>query len=209
MQLVIDFETANRSAASACSVGFVVLEDFKIIHQAEHKIRPPSSEFLFSYIHGITWEQVCTAPTFDQVWQEHLEPWHQKVDTLVGHNIAFDDKVLRMSGAHYGIDVPRIPTECTVKFARYKLGIKPGNLAHVSQTLEIPLVHHHALSDAWASAMIYIHTLTGTKPWLAQTPPTKRPLDDDQFLKLNSAKSAAKLKDLLNQKNSSHSKGSP
>lgn len=163
--LVIDFETANPSPTSACSIGLVVLQDFKIVHEAMYLIKPPTSVFNFTHIHGLTWDKVKNAQTFAEVWESGIKPWYQKSKLLVAHNVGFDQRVLHSSGMHYGIKIPKMKTECTVKISRYQLGIKPGNLANVSQTLEIELNHHEALSDARASAFIYIYSKTGEKPW--------------------------------------------
>ena len=169
--LVIDFETANLQANSACSLGLVAIENNKIIAKERYLIRTPSPLFLFTHIHGITWEKVKNAPTFETLWKSNLETWFQKASLLVAHNIGFDERVLRACGRHYGIEIPRLKTECTVKLSRYQLAIKPANLANVSQTLGIELNHHEALSDALASAYIYLHVKTGEKPWLESTTP--------------------------------------
>jgi DNA polymerase-3 subunit epsilon len=198
--IVIDFETANPSPTSACSVGFVVLQDFKIIHESVHLIRTPTESFFFTHIHGLTWKDVKNAPTFDEVWENSMKPWFENSSLMVAHNIGFDDRVLRASAGHYGITVPRIKTECTVKLARYKLGIRPAKLSNVAEILGIPLNHHEALSDARASAMIYIHTLTGTKPWEDSNASNAKSEDFeglDRILKLNSPASAEKLRQLL------------
>ena len=199
-----------------------MLKDYKIVHEAMFLIRPPTSTFLFTHIHGLTWDSVKDAQTFDQVWETGIEPWYSKSKKLIAHNVSFDQRVLHSSGAHYGIKIPRMKTECTVKLSRYHLGIKPGNLANVSKTLEIKLNHHEALSDARASAFIYIHAKTGEKPWLGRprgeqldldfsTPPPEKPrtpspletLDPEKAFQLNSPKSAALLKELLSKKTKS------
>jgi DNA polymerase-3 subunit epsilon len=162
--LVIDFETANPSPTSACSVGWVIIENDKIIHEESHLIRPPTESFFFTHIHGISWARVRHEPAFDLIWNR-LEPWFARSSLMVAHNVSFDERVLRSSAKHYGITIPRIKTECTVKLARYRLGISPAKLSHVAQTLGIPLNHHEALSDARASAMIYLHSRTGQRPW--------------------------------------------
>ena len=220
--IVIDFETANNSPTSACSIGMVVLEEYRIIHEAVFLIKPPTDEFLHTAIHGITWEQVKREKRFDEVWRTGIKPWYDKSKLLVAHNVGFDQKVLHSTAMHYNIKIPRRKTECTVKLSRYQLGIQPANLANVSQTLGIKLNHHEALSDARASAMIYIFAKTGEKPWVEPKPDnqiefefetevaskeTVRPpletLDLDRALKLNSEKSAALLKDLLSKKSKS------
>ncbi len=197
LTLVIDFETANPSPASACSVGFVVLgEDHEVVHEDVALIKTPTESFFFTHIHGIRYQDVKNAPTFDQVYTDRILPWLEKSKLLVAHNIGFDDRVLRASAAHYGIKVPKIKTECTVKLSRYKLGIKPANLSNVSRTLGIPLNHHEALSDARASAMIYVHVETGKRPWESEKP-SQAKARGKAVSTLNSEKSAARLRELL------------
>ena len=164
--LVIDFETANLSPTSACALGLVVIENHSIIHSERFLIRPPNELFVFTHIHGLTWKDVKNAPHFGEIWEQKLAPWFEKANLLVAHNIGFDHRVLKASAKHYGHDVPRINTDCTVKLSRYQLAISPANLANVSNLLGITLNHHEALSDAMASAYIYIYAKTGTKPWL-------------------------------------------
>ena len=166
LTLVIDFETANQAPTSACSLGLVVLEKDRILYRERFLIRPPTSTFLFTSIHGLTWEDVKDAPNFGLVWKNSLEKWFEKCSLLVAHNVGFDHRVLKASAAFYGIKVPAFKTECTVKMSRYQLGISPANLKNVSNTLGIELNHHEALSDALASAYIYLHVRTGKKPWL-------------------------------------------
>jgi DNA polymerase-3 subunit epsilon len=188
--LVLDFETANTSPASACSIGIVVLEEYKVVHEAVFLIRPPTPVFMFTHVHGLTWEDVKHARTFAEIWESEISKWYEEAKHLVAHNVGFDERVLRSTLRHYGIEIPKIKTECTVKLARYKLGISPANLKNVSDTLGIELNNHEALSDARASAMVYIHVKTGAKPW------EKAP-KGETISSLNSEKSAALLKKLL------------
>ena len=55
--VAIDFETANNSRASACSVGLVTVADSQIISEEVFLIQPPTRQFLFTDIHGLTWNQ--------------------------------------------------------------------------------------------------------------------------------------------------------
>ena len=178
--LVIDFETANTSATSACSLGLVVLKDYQIIHRECFFIRPPTSIFLFTHIHGLTWSDVKSAKTFQEVWNEKLQPWFSQAKKIVAHNIAFDLRVLTQTAQHYGFEIPDLKRECTVKLSRDKLSIYPSNLKNVSNTLGIELNHHEAMSDALASAYIYIHAKTGEKPWIKPVTPEQLSLFDLQ-----------------------------
>ncbi|WP_339716985.1 exonuclease domain-containing protein, partial [uncultured Sneathiella sp.] len=89
--LAIDFETANNAADSACAIGLVRVENGKIVREKALLIRPPSPEFYFTHIHGLTWEDVAKAPDFGALWPE-IEPWLQGVDFLAAHNSGFDSR---------------------------------------------------------------------------------------------------------------------
>ena len=172
--LVIDFETATTSATSACAIGAILIENDEIIQQYFSLIKPPSKTFQFTYIHGITWEQVKDAPTFKEMWEKDFGKLYESVDLVVAHNIGFDSRVLKATAEHHSITLPEKPTECTVKIARNQLEIKPAKLDNVCKTLKIPLQHHQALSDSLASAYIYLHAKTGEKPWLTGKPPERQ-----------------------------------
>ncbi len=156
--LVFDFETANSKSNSACAIGIVALDGRDIVFEEHRLIRTPTPDFQFTQIHGITYEDVAREPTFLELWPE-IEPHFAQADLWVGHNISFDTRVLKGTLEHYGIVSPVKPTICTVKIARSILNIKPANLANVSKVLDIPLKHHHALSDARATAQIFLHAI--------------------------------------------------
>jgi DNA polymerase-3 subunit epsilon len=79
MKLVaIDFETADRSADSACAIGIVSIEKGKITKKGYRLIRPPRRHFVFSYIHGISWADVEAQPTFNEVWDQFVPFWRMR-----------------------------------------------------------------------------------------------------------------------------------
>ncbi len=152
----IDFETANYKRHSACAVGLVRVEDGEITRKNAYLIRPPDRWFVFTHIHGLTWDHVASAPSFKELWPE-LEPFFHKADFLVAHNAAFDRAVLCETCNYYGISPPRLEFKCTVKLARRILGIYPTKLPDVCRALGISLNHHEALSDALACAKIMLN----------------------------------------------------
>jgi DNA polymerase-3 subunit epsilon len=85
----IDFETANYRADSACAVGLVVVKGSRIVQREHYLIRPPDREFVFTYLHGITWDDVRDAPTFAELWPI-LRELITDVDFLAAHNASFD-----------------------------------------------------------------------------------------------------------------------
>ena len=153
--VAIDFETADRGRDSACAVGMVRVDDGIISARQHRLIRPPRPEFEFTYIHGITWEDVSGEPEFGQVWPD-LTAMLNGVDFIVAHNAPFDRGVLRACCAEAGLAEPELPWECTVRMARRDLNIRPATLNNVCSVLGIELQHHQALSDAEACARIVL-----------------------------------------------------
>ncbi len=151
----IDFETADNGRDSACAVGLVRVEDEKIVRSEYRLIRPPRPDMLFTYIHGITWEEVANEPSFAEVWPE-LADLFEGIEFITAHNAPFDKGVLNACCAAARLEPPPLPFICTVKLSKKELGINPAKLSHVCHHLSIPLNHHNALSDAEACARIMI-----------------------------------------------------
>jgi DNA polymerase III subunit epsilon len=156
--LAIDFETANYSKNSACAIGLVRVENNIITEKQTHLIKPPTSWFVFTDIHGITWSDVKDSPTFGELWPL-IKPMFDGADFLVAHNSSFDEGVLRASCAEYGIEYPDIPFQCTVKISRKIWNIYPTKLNLVCEHFNIPLDHHNAASDTEACAQIMMLAL--------------------------------------------------
>jgi DNA polymerase-3 subunit epsilon len=125
MKLVaIDFETADRSADSACAIGIVSIEKGKITKKGYRLIRPPRRHFVFSYIHGISWADVEAQPTFNEVWDQFVPFWRD-ADYFLAHNAPFDRNVLTACCAAAGRRPPRVPFICTVRVARSHWKFRP------------------------------------------------------------------------------------
>ncbi len=156
--LAIDFETANYYRHSACAIGLVKVVECQVKDRQYHLIRPPHKWFMFTGIHGISWEDVKSEPTFAELWPR-IQRQFCGVDFLVAHNAAFDRSVLRALCQMYDIPMPQIEFKCTMKLAREIWGIYPSSLPSVCDHFGIPLVHHNALSDTEACAQIMILAL--------------------------------------------------
>jgi DNA polymerase III subunit epsilon len=153
--LAIDFETANHRPDSACAVGLVKVVDGVIAERAVHLIRPPTREFVFTYIHGLSWKDVAQKEDFGELWPK-IEPLFSGAEFLVAHNASFDKRVLAACCATYGLPMPLQTFQCTVQVARRTWGIYPTKLSNVCESLKIELKHHEALSDAMACAQIML-----------------------------------------------------
>ena len=66
--LAIDFETANGNSASACAIGYALMDNGEIIRSDEILIKPHPSVGYFNYgnvkIHGLTPDMVRFADEF-------------------------------------------------------------------------------------------------------------------------------------------------
>jgi DNA polymerase III subunit epsilon len=153
--VAIDFETADYGRDSACAIALVRVEGHVIVDRRYALIRPPRRDFLFTYVHGITWEAVRDAPTFADIWAslcDILDGAH----FLAAHNSGFDQSVLNRCCAHAGLNAPTLPFVCTVQLARRTWKLRSARLPNVCTHLNIPLVHHDPRSDAEACARIVI-----------------------------------------------------
>ena len=153
--IAIDFETANFERTSACAVSLVRVEDMEIVQKETRLIRPPSPDFYFTYLHGISWEDVAGEPTFGEAWPD-LSKLLDGAEFLAAHNAPFDRGVLDACCFHAGLSMPDLPFVCTVNLARKMWRIYPTKLPMVCEELGIALKHHDPASDAEACAKITI-----------------------------------------------------
>ena len=102
--VAIDFETANYLPGSACALGVVKVVDDMIVDKAVHLIKPPTKEFVFTYIHGLTWKDVAKVESrlSGEIWSK-VELLLCGAEFLAAHNAAFDKRVLQACCATYGI----------------------------------------------------------------------------------------------------------
>ncbi len=151
----IDFETADYGRDSACSLSVVIVEKGKIVKKKSALIRPPRPYFVFSYLHGITWQDVAKKPVFGEFWPK-VNTLFDGVDFIAAHNASFDRGVLHACCAMSGITPPDIKYLCTIKLSRSLWGLYPTKLSDVCRYFDIPLNHHDAESDALACAKIVL-----------------------------------------------------
>ena len=160
--LAMDFETANYYRDSACALGLVRVENNEIVDRASFLIRPPYKYFVFTYIHGITWEDVEDKPTFEQHWKS-IKPFFEGIDFAVAHNASFDSSVLHACCERHKIIVPEVDFRCTMKLSRQVFNLYPTNLPAVCRKFNIILQHHDAFSDTLACAKIMMEILKKSK----------------------------------------------
>jgi DNA polymerase III subunit epsilon len=157
--VALDFETADRGFDSACALALVQVKDGAIVRREHHLIRPPRSHFEFTWVHGITWDDVSSQPTFSELWPK-FEAFFTDTTCLVAHNVGFDRSVLRACCGEAGLQFPELNFQCTMKIARQVWRIFPTKLPNVCAHLGLTLKHHDALSDAEACARIMMAALS-------------------------------------------------
>ncbi len=152
----LDFETADYQPDSACAVGLAKVSEGRIVDTLYSLIRPPRHRVLFTWVHGITWKDVCDSPTFGEFWPQ-MAAFLGDVTHLVAHNAPFDRRVLEACCQAYGLPHPQWPFICTLRASRKQLKLPSHKLDAVCRHYGIPLDHHHAGSDALAAAQLLIH----------------------------------------------------
>jgi DNA polymerase-3 subunit epsilon len=156
----IDFETANNSAASACSVGLVKVRGGRVVDTAYWLIKPPLGYDAFLEwnvrIHGIMQVDVADA----LLWSEQLPDLiaFAENDHMVAHNAGFDMGVIAAASAASFVPSPSYDYLCSLQVARktYHLDSYRLPVAAMAAGFE-DFTHHNALADAQACAAIIVH----------------------------------------------------
>lgn len=153
----IDFETANGSRSSVCSVGVVVVRDGVVVDSFYSLIHPRPNYYAWfcQQVHGLCDADTCDAPDFPQVWRQIAEKI--KDLPLVAHNARFDEGCLRAVHQCYGMIYPEYRFYDTLAASRRTFGrTLPNHQLHTvaAQCGYILNNHHHALADAEACAAI-------------------------------------------------------
>jgi DNA polymerase III subunit epsilon len=152
--IAIDFETANRSRSSICSMGVAIVQNGKLTETAHFYIKP-TPDYYDSYntaLHGISHVHTRHMDTFAQQWPNLQTYFHNQ--TIVAHNAAFDCSVLRYTLDLESLMYPDLTYHCTFRLAQRILPLAGFRLSDVSRHFGISLHHHNAESDARAAALI-------------------------------------------------------
>ncbi|GAA3339897.1 hypothetical protein GCM10017714_17440 [Curtobacterium pusillum] len=156
----IDFETANSSPASACSVGLVKVRAGKVVERASWFIRPPLGHDAFlewnTRIHGIVESDV-----------QHAKGWAEQYpdivafadgDVLVAHNARFDMGVIAGGCSATGVELAEHHSMCSLQVARKTYTLDSYRLPMAARAAGFEgFQHHDAAADAEACAAIVVH----------------------------------------------------
>lgn len=151
---VIDFETANTFANSACSVGVVRFIDgkeagsvYSLIHLAKMYFIPEWTE----QIHHISYSDVRNTPYFPEVWDNIIMPFINENPDLpfVAHNARFDMNVIRKCCEYYGMEIPKIKYFDSLRIAQKTwTEFETHKLTYLAEQFGIIYDAHNALDDS-------------------------------------------------------------
>ncbi|MDR2110714.1 MAG: 3'-5' exonuclease [Spirochaetaceae bacterium] len=154
--IALDFETAEYSQESACSVGLVKFLNGKAADTFYSLICPPVLYIRpeFTGIHGLTVKDVRDAPNFAEVWESGILPFTGNLP-MAAHNAAFDIGVLRAALNWYGMPIPSLNYFCTLKLARAAWPeLQSHALTSLGKEFGIHYDAHNALEDAQTCGLI-------------------------------------------------------
>jgi DNA polymerase III subunit epsilon len=156
----IDFETANSSPASACSVGLVKVRGGRVVERASWFIRPPHGHDVFlewnTRIHGIVASDVQYAKGWAEQYADIVA--FADGDVLVAHNARFDMGVIAGGCSATGTPLAEHHSLCSLQVARKTYTLDSYRLPMAARAAGFEgFQHHDAAADAEACAAIVVH----------------------------------------------------
>ena len=151
---VIDFETANTFANSACSVGVVRFINGKETGSVYSLIHPAKMYFIPEWteqIHHISYDDVRDKPYFPEVWDNIIMPFVNEKPELpfVAHNARFDMNVIRKCCEYYGMEKPDIKYFDSLRIAQKTwTEFETHKLTYLAEQFGIIYDAHNALDDS-------------------------------------------------------------
>lgn len=158
--IAFDFETANSSRHSICSVGMVFVENGIIVEELYQLINPEKEFDSFNIsIHGIHPEDVESSPTFSSFYENIREKINNKL--MIAHYLAFDGYALRDNLKRNDIKPSVNQLLCTYQLSKkLMVGQSSYSIKSLCQYFGIELAyHHHALDDAKACAELMLRLI--------------------------------------------------
>lgn len=156
--IAIDFETANSSRASVCSIGYVVEDDGKIVLEDEILVNP-NTDFsnINMRIHGITPEDVVDAPNWSDAWNK-VSKYITEDTSIVSHNLkSMELSCIKKECERYNMPIPGFAqngknTYDTLNMSNLLLPeLESHKLVDLCDYFNIEYDNHHnALADARA-----------------------------------------------------------
>ncbi|WP_088838768.1 3'-5' exonuclease [Listeria sp. ILCC792] len=152
---MLDFETANGSRTSPCSIGIVKVENGQIRDTFYSLINPEEPFYRRNIeIHGIYPDDVLGAPTFQEIYPFISE--FIGTTPVTAHFASFDISVFRKSAEKYQLILPENDYFCSCILSQQILPLKSHRLNQVADYFGIYFNHHNALDDSKAAAEIVL-----------------------------------------------------
>lgn len=151
--VVLDFETANGSRTSPCSIGMVkYLNGEK--HSEYYQLINPEEDFYASNIrvHGIYPEDVWESPNWLEVYPSIINFIGDL--PVAAHFATFDINVFRATTEKYNLPLPANLYFCSCVLSQKILPLRSHKLNLVADYFGITFEHHHALEDSIVAADI-------------------------------------------------------
>lgn len=158
--IAIDFETANRSYNSACSIGMAMVKDCQIVDTYYTLIQPPQNKYdpINIKVHGIKPMDTMLSDDFASIFPTVVS-YINESHFVVAHNARFDMNVLYYS-SNQNQYVNDFRYFDSIEFSNpAALGIS-GKLSERAKYFNISNDdHHNALNDAIVCAQIVIEAM--------------------------------------------------
>ncbi len=170
----IDVETANRTRASICQIGLIIVRDGTISDAMSILVNPEEDfEPINTNIHGIESRTVQGALTMPLIHPKFSELTDGTI--MVSHS-SFDRQALERAIQKYGLQMPRVRWLDSGRIAQAawpdRYGRDGWNLKKIAEDLGISFQHHEAVDDARVAAEIVLHACRNTgldlDDWLDQ-----------------------------------------
>lgn len=155
----IDFELATANYNSVCAVGIVDVVDGEIVQEFYSLVQPPQNKYMWqtSRVHGIKPKHTASAPSFIELFPSIKDLLVSK--HMIAHDELLDRSVLKKTMEFYGLPYEQLGLaemwDCTSKIYR-SLGFERTKLSICCELMGVELKHHDALSDARATAELYL-----------------------------------------------------
>lgn len=151
----LDVETANADYSSICQIGIVHIQDGQILDRWSSLINPETYFDPFNIsIHGITEEDIKSAPTFDKIYNVIAE---KATNQITVHHMPFDKIAVTRACLEYNLEILQPKWLDSAKIARRtweQFAYRGYGLRNIANYLGIEFGHHDALEDAIAAAHI-------------------------------------------------------
>lgn len=172
--IVLDLETANADQASICQIGFVIIQDGRILSQTSQYIDPDDYFDPFNVsIHGIDEKKVAGQPRFEQ--------YFDKLNNIIDGNIVvthgpFDRNAIKRASERHNLTIPNttwLDNQRVVRRTWPEFSQGGYALKNLTNHFGIPFRHHDALEDAIATATIFqlamSHSGMNVEEWLIRS----------------------------------------